>query len=275
MSVDSWAFIFILLDGVEVCEDDFDIFFVLVEEGSFHGLSDAIHFFETDFFFLFIQSILIEVFDQFASVFDIQIDLFVVLIALVGDGDFVGDANPFEVFDEIAEIDEPGDKVAFDIETAKVLGFGVDVDPGEWDRSAIGFENEAVWVVPDTDTVFGEVNNKFFRADSKEVLNRGCLININIPNEDLILQVPDLKLFTGVYNHQMTGESDFEDFIVDDEGTGADGKELFGGFNPVAGNGLFITVADTSVAVVVLEVLDDKLLADVYHFVYCFVGQVY
>ena len=196
------------------------------------------------------------------------------LIAFVGDGDFVGDANPFEVFDEIAKIDEPGDKVALDIKTSKVLGFGVNMNPGKWDRSTICFENETIGVVPDTYTIFGEVNNKFFRADSKEVLNRRGLININIPNKHLILQVPDLKLLTGMYNHQMTGKSDFKNFIVDDEGTGADGKELFGGLDSVAGDGLFITVADASVAVVVLEVLDDELLADVYHFVYCFVCHV-
>jgi hypothetical protein len=148
------------------------------------------------------------------------------------------------------------------------------VDPGKRDRSTISFENETIGVVPDTYTIFGEMNNKFFRADSKEVLNGRRLININIPNKHLILQVPDLKLLTGMYNHQMTGKSDFKNFIVDDEGTGADGKELFGGLDSVAGDGLFITVADASVAVVVLEVFDDELLADVYHFVYCFVGHV-
>jgi hypothetical protein len=55
---------------------------------------------------------------------------------------------------------------------------------------------------------------------------------------------------------------------------GPDSEELFGGLNPVTGDGLLIAVTYAGVPVVVLQVLDDELLPDVYHLVDGLVGQV-
>ena len=50
---------------------------------------------------------------------------------------------------------------------------------------------------------------------------------------------------------------------------------MFGGLDAVASDCFLVTVAYARVAVVVLEVFDDELLANIYDFVYGFIGQIY
>lgn len=61
----------------------------------------------------------------------------------------------------------------------------------------------------------------------------------------------------------MRGERHLQDVVVDYQCAGLDHEELFGGLDAVEGDGSFVAVADAGVAVVVGEVLDDELLADV------------
>lgn len=86
-------------------------------------------------------------------------DFLTVFLALVGEANLVGDAHSFEVLDELTEIDVPSDEVALRVETAKVLGLVVEVDPEEGDGRTVCLQNESVGVVPNPEYVFGEVDN--------------------------------------------------------------------------------------------------------------------
>jgi hypothetical protein len=83
MSVNSGALVLSLLYSIEVSKYDFQVFLVLIEEGAFYDFGYFVHFFETDFLFLLIETILIEIFNKITTVLDIKIDLFIVILSLV------------------------------------------------------------------------------------------------------------------------------------------------------------------------------------------------
>lgn len=96
MRINPRALVFRLLDRVEVSKDDLDILLVLVEERGLDSLSQAVHFLEWDFLLLFIETVLVKVLDQLATVLDVKSNLFVVLLPLVCYRDLVGYADALE-----------------------------------------------------------------------------------------------------------------------------------------------------------------------------------
>ena len=107
------------------------------------------------------------------------------------------------------------------------------------------------------------MHNNFLHTIGPKPLNPRRLININIPYQHLILQIPNLKLFHSLYNHQMWRQTHFQYLVGYDKCTGPDGKQLLSGLDTVTCYGFLVTVAYTSVTVVVWQVFDDELLADV------------
>ena len=63
MGINPGRFILPLLDGIKIRKNDFEILLILVKEGTFYRLPYLIHFLKTNFFFLFIQSVLVQVLD--------------------------------------------------------------------------------------------------------------------------------------------------------------------------------------------------------------------
>jgi hypothetical protein len=107
------------------------------------------------------------------------------------------------------------------------------------------------------------VHHQFLTAVREEPLNLGCLVYLDVPEQDFVLQVPDFELLRGMGYEQVGGEGDFEYVEIDDQRVGLDHEELLGSFDAVKGDGALIAVADAGVAVIVGQVLYDELLADV------------
>jgi hypothetical protein len=85
--------------------------------------------------------------------------LLIVLLTLVGQTDLVWHAHTLEVFYEFAEIDVAGHEVALSVQTAELLGLRVQVDPQVADWRAVGFEDQAVGVIPNSHDVFGVMDD--------------------------------------------------------------------------------------------------------------------
>lgn len=96
--------------------------------------------------------------------------------------------------------------------------------PEVGERWSVGFKDESVGVIPDSDDVFGEVNNQFFSAIREKSLYFGGLVNLDISQEYFIFDIPDLELFNCMSNKQMIAEWDLQQVVVDDESTGFDLK---------------------------------------------------
>lgn len=108
------------------------------------------------------------------------------------------------------------------------------------------------------------MNDQLFSAAGVESFYFGCLVNLNIPDQILILQTPDLKLLSSVHNHQMRSERNLQYLIAENSRITPDCKQVFSGFDSMEWYSFLVAVTDASIAVVVLEVFDDELLADVY-----------
>ena len=61
----------------------------------------------------------------------------------------------------------------------------------------------------------------------------------------------------------MGSEGNLQDSIIKNGSVAADGEEVFGGFDAVERYSFFIAIADASIPVVVLKILDDELLTNV------------
>ena len=79
------------------------------------------------------------------------------------------------------------------------------MDPSEGDWRSVGLEYESVGVVPDPYGMLREMHYQFFVAVGEKALNFRRLIDLYIPQQHLILEVPYLKLLSGVCDEQMRG----------------------------------------------------------------------
>lgn len=146
------------------------------------------------------------------------------------------------------------------------------------DRGSIGLENESVGVVPDADDMLGEVDHQFLCTVGEEPLDFRSLIDLNVPEQHLILHIPNLKLFSRMCNQQMIRQRYLQKIEVDNQGIGLDLEELLPTLDPMKSDGSFITVPNAGIPVIICQVLDDELLPDVDHLVdipICHVYQLY
>ncbi len=117
MGIDSGALVLALLNGVKISEYHFDVFFVLIKQWAFHSLSYSVHFLQTDFFFLLIQSVFIQVLYQFPAILDVHVYLLIMFLTLVGYCNLVRYTYSLEVLDEVAEIYKPSHEITLHIQT--------------------------------------------------------------------------------------------------------------------------------------------------------------
>ena len=182
MSINSWTFILSLFDWIQVSKNNFEIFLILVEERSFDSFSDSIHFLQTHFLLLLIKTIIVQIFNQLPSIFYVKIDFFIVLLSLISDRDLVRNADSFKIFYKITEIDTSCDKVTLWIKTSQILCLWVCVNPCKRNWCSVSFENQAIWVIPKSNTVFIVMNDHLFRTYGVETFNSWSLVNVNVPN---------------------------------------------------------------------------------------------
>lgn len=119
------------------------------------------------------------------------------------------------------------------------------------DRCAESFEDEAIGVIPDTHGMFREMHNQFLTTISEEAFNFRCLINLDVPEQNFILEVPYLKLLTRMCNEQVIGERDLYDVEIDNKCCSLDHEELFCSLDAVESNGSFVAIANAGVSVII------------------------
>jgi len=101
-----------LSDCVEIQKNSFDVVFVLEEKGALDLLPQFVHFVQRDLLLLLVQPVLVQIFDQLATQVDILSDLLTILLSLISQTDFIGDADSLKVFDELCKIDVASDIVS-------------------------------------------------------------------------------------------------------------------------------------------------------------------
>lgn len=144
------------------------------------------------------------------------------------------------------------------------------MDPYQRNRSSIGFKDQAICITPDSYGIFSEVDYSFFGTIGIKSLNFRCLINLNIPNQILILQIPNLKLLRSMHNHQMRRIRNLQNPITKNSRIRSNSKQILRRLNPMERYRFFVTVGDTCVPVVILQIFYYEFLADVYHAVVVF-----
>lgn len=77
------------------------------------------------------------------------------------------------------------------------------MDPDQVDRSAVSLQDKSVAVIPDPYRIFSEVDHQLLQAIRIETLNFGRLIDLDVPDQVLVLQIPDLEFLRGVHDHQV------------------------------------------------------------------------
>jgi hypothetical protein len=178
-------------------------------------------------------------------------DLFVVLFAVVCQANFIGHANTFEIFDEIAEVNIPGDEIAIRIQTAQLFGLVVQVAPDQGNRRPEGFQDEAIGVVPYSNGMFSIMHHQLFVAVREEPLYFRRFIDFDVPQKHFVLDIPNFKFFSCMRNQQMRRKRNLENVIVNYEGAGFDHKELLSGLNAMESDRSFVAVPDASIPIVV------------------------
>lgn len=182
MSIDSGTFILSLFDWIQVSKYYFKILLVLIKQRPFDSLSNFIHFLQTHFLLLFIKPVIIQIFNQFTTIFNIQINFFIVLLSFICYWNFVWNADAFEIFDEITKIDASGNKVSLWIKTPQILCLWIDVNPCKRYWASVSFEDQSIGIIPKSDAAFIVMDDNLLGAYCKETLNSGSLINIDVSN---------------------------------------------------------------------------------------------
>ncbi len=144
MRIYSGTFILSLFYCIQIGEDNFEVFFILIKERGFDSLRNFIHFFETYFFLLFVQTIFIQILNQVTSIFDIKINLFVMFFSLIRYCDFVWNTDPFKMFYEITEVNIPRYKISLRVQASQILCLWICMNPHKRNWCAICFKNQSI-----------------------------------------------------------------------------------------------------------------------------------
>lgn len=159
MSIDAGRSIFGLPHSIKVQKDSLDVLLVLEEERVLNRLSDLVHLLQTDLLLLLVQSIFVQILNEFAAQGDILGDFLIVFLSLICQANLVRDANSFKVFDELTKIDKPCNEIALHIQAPQLPCLGIEMDPYVRNWSPKGLENEPIGVVPYSDGMLREMDH--------------------------------------------------------------------------------------------------------------------
>lgn len=107
------------------------------------------------------------------------------------------------------------------------------------------------------------MDDNLFLTVCEETFDLGGLINFDISDQIFVFQVPNLELLRSMDNHEMRSRRDLEYLIAEHCGIGADGEQILGGLNPMKRNSLLIAISNTSIPIIILQVLNNKFLPNI------------
>ena len=109
---------------------------------------------------------------------------------------------------------------------------------------------------------------QFFITICKEALDFRSLVNLNIPQQYLVFDIPDLEFFCGMRDKQVRTKWYFKYIIVDYHSASPNHKKLLSSLNSMEGDRSLIAIAYTSISIIVCQIFDDKFLAYIDNFMH-------
>ena len=180
------------------------------------------------------------------------------------------DTNTIKTLQKILKIDISCSEISFSIKTPQIFSIIGYMNPSQRHSCSKSLQNQPIWVVPNSDCVFCVMNNHFLLTIGEKSLNFWGFINFNVPYQHLVLEIPYLKLFRSVNNHKMRCQSYFKYLIPQHNSITSNGEKIFSCLYSMHWDCFFIAVADTSISIIILYILDDEFLANVNNFVNLF-----
>ena len=110
--------------------------------------------------------------------------------------------------------------------------------------------------------------DQFFITICKEALDFRSLVNLNIPQQYLVFDIPDLEFFCGMRDKQVRTKWYFKYIIVDYHSASPNHKKLLSSLNSMEGDRSLIAIAYTSISIIVCQIFDDKFLTYIDNFMH-------